>query len=208
MQSNPMPFCKQCRLLSFEETSQDPLKVKTRVLVKLQLKLPWEPVLAWPWGVEHVYNPETGRIAEHVESWEIAPMDGVMQVRTPLCDPTILHIFFVHGTSISHMGVKVVAIPVRQRHAETTKRTIEFAMLCAHPLSTFPSHLLLSLWAFLVLLLSVHTGVSQGSAGRPQDPKRRGEHIMTWLNSITPYAKYALRTRVIDESKMITLMNQ
>jgi hypothetical protein len=88
MQSNPMPFCEQCRLLSFEETSQEPLKVKTRVLVKLQLKLPWEPVLAWPWGVEHVYNPETGRIAEHVESWEIAPMDGVMQVRTPLYKTT------------------------------------------------------------------------------------------------------------------------
>lgn len=68
-----------CRLLSFETTREDPLVVKTRVLVKLQLKLPWEPVIAWPWGVEHVYG-ETGRITEHIESWEIAPMEGIMQV--------------------------------------------------------------------------------------------------------------------------------
>jgi hypothetical protein len=97
------------------------------------------------------------------------------------------------------MGVKVVAIPVRQRHAETTKRSIEFAMLCALPLSTSPSHFFLSLWTLLVL--SMHIGVSQGSAGRPQDPKRRGEHKMTWHTSITPYAKGAF---LVLES----LMNQ
>ena len=82
--ADPDPWSLQCRLLSFEETNEEPLKVKTRVLVKLQLKLPWDPVLSWPWGVEHVYNPETGRIAEHIESWEIAPIDGVMQVHCHL----------------------------------------------------------------------------------------------------------------------------
>lgn len=28
----------------------------------------------------HVYNPKTGRIAEHTESWEVSAMDGIMQV--------------------------------------------------------------------------------------------------------------------------------
>ncbi|KAH8045486.1 peptide-methionine (S)-S-oxide reductase [Aureococcus anophagefferens] len=30
--------------------------VTTKLMVKLRLALPWQPVLAWPWGVEHVLD--------------------------------------------------------------------------------------------------------------------------------------------------------
>jgi hypothetical protein len=30
--------------------ADDPLFVKTKCMVKLELALPWKPVLAWPWG--------------------------------------------------------------------------------------------------------------------------------------------------------------
>ena len=35
-------------------SSLEGLSYKTKLMVKLQLALPWSPVLAWPWGVEHV----------------------------------------------------------------------------------------------------------------------------------------------------------
>jgi hypothetical protein len=53
-----------------------------RVMVKLQLNLPWKPVLAWPWSVTHVFSAR-GLIAEHIEGWEIDPAAGVAQVFRP-----------------------------------------------------------------------------------------------------------------------------
>ena len=46
--------------------------IRTRqFMVKLELNLPWRPVLAWPWGVTFVINPNTFLIVEHIESWDI-----------------------------------------------------------------------------------------------------------------------------------------
>jgi len=61
-------------------------KVKTKVMVKLELNLPWKPVLAWPWGVTYIIresSSETGKsylITEHIESWDIEPVEGVKQI--------------------------------------------------------------------------------------------------------------------------------
>ena len=55
----------------------------TKLLVKLRLGLPWSPVLAWPWGVEHVFDVESGLIVRHIESWDVSPTEGVRQLLTP-----------------------------------------------------------------------------------------------------------------------------
>ena len=49
----------------------------TKLLVKLRLGLPWSPVLAWPWGVKHVFDAESGLIIEHIESWDVSAGEGV-----------------------------------------------------------------------------------------------------------------------------------
>jgi hypothetical protein len=54
--------------------------VKTRVMVKLELNLPWKPVLAWPWGVTYEIDDETLLITAHKENWEIEPLEGVKQI--------------------------------------------------------------------------------------------------------------------------------
>jgi len=54
--------------------------VKTKVMVKLELNLPWKPVLAWPWGVKYVVDRESFLIVEHRESWDIDPLEGVKQI--------------------------------------------------------------------------------------------------------------------------------
>jgi hypothetical protein len=60
----------ETRLLSLQ-VDESGQSIISRVMVKLQLNLPWRPVLAWPWGVKHVMDPRTGRISEHRESWEV-----------------------------------------------------------------------------------------------------------------------------------------
>ncbi len=57
-----------------------PASYTTKLLVKLRLGLPWAPVLAWPWGVEHVFDDRTGLIVSHVESWDVSPAEGVRQL--------------------------------------------------------------------------------------------------------------------------------
>ena len=52
----------------------------TKLMVKLRLGLPWSPVLAWPWGVTHEFDPQTGLIVRHVESWDVSPAEGVRQL--------------------------------------------------------------------------------------------------------------------------------
>lgn len=42
--------------------------VTTKFMVKLQLNLPWKPVLAWPWGVRCEIDPATNLITLHKES--------------------------------------------------------------------------------------------------------------------------------------------
>ena len=69
----------QAKLLKLEVTQRDPLIITSRVMVKLQLNLPWKPVLAWPWSVEYVFS-DRGLIAEHNEGWEVSAREGVAQV--------------------------------------------------------------------------------------------------------------------------------
>jgi hypothetical protein len=47
--------------------------VTTKFMVKLELNLPWKPVLAWPWGVECVIDPDTHLIVRHIESVRTYP---------------------------------------------------------------------------------------------------------------------------------------
>ena len=42
--------------------------VTTKFMVKLQLNLPWKPVLAWPWGVRCEIDPDICLIRRHEES--------------------------------------------------------------------------------------------------------------------------------------------
>lgn len=44
------------------------LAVTTKFMVKLQLNLPWKPVLAWAWGVRCEIDPTTFLITRHEES--------------------------------------------------------------------------------------------------------------------------------------------
>ena len=54
-----------------------------KFLVKLRLGLlPWSPVLAWPWGVTHVFN-DALLVVKHLERWDISPTDGIIQLLTP-----------------------------------------------------------------------------------------------------------------------------
>lgn len=49
--------------------------VETKFMVKLQLNLPWSPVLAWPWGVRCEIDPATNLVVLHKESWDIEPWE-------------------------------------------------------------------------------------------------------------------------------------
>jgi len=70
------------KVLAFDSEDGGAL-VKTKVMVKLQLNLPWKPILAWPWGVQYTINPDTFLITEHLESWDIEPLEGVKQIFRP-----------------------------------------------------------------------------------------------------------------------------
>lgn len=67
------------RMINYEEDASTPL-VQTKVMVKLELNLPWKPILAWPWGVTYQIDPTSFLITEHKESWDIAPIEGVKQI--------------------------------------------------------------------------------------------------------------------------------
>lgn len=55
-------------------------EVVTKVMVKLELNLPWKPVLAWPWGVKYLIDPKTNLVTSHIESWDIEAWEGVKQI--------------------------------------------------------------------------------------------------------------------------------
>ena len=57
--------------------------IETKVMVKLELNLPWKPVLAWPWGVKYDIDPNTFLITRHEESWNIEPLEGVKMIFRP-----------------------------------------------------------------------------------------------------------------------------
>jgi hypothetical protein len=60
------------KLLSYEADDES---VQTKFMVKLELNLPWKPVLAWPWGVRCEIDPATCLIVLHQESWDIDPIE-------------------------------------------------------------------------------------------------------------------------------------
>lgn len=64
------------------DTALDGLSYKTKLMVKLRLALPWSPVLAWPWGVEHVLEERDGTVVvtRHLESWDVSAGEGVRQL--------------------------------------------------------------------------------------------------------------------------------
>jgi hypothetical protein len=51
-----------------------------QIMVKLELNLPWKPILAWPWGVKYTVDPDTFCIVNHQETWDIDPLEGVKQI--------------------------------------------------------------------------------------------------------------------------------
>ena len=69
------------RVLS-TEIERSPPRYSTKLLVKLRLALPWKPVLAWPWGVLHEFDEQSGLIVRHIESWDVSPAEGVQQLFT------------------------------------------------------------------------------------------------------------------------------
>ena len=62
------------------EVSDDECTVQTKIMVKLELNLPWKPILAWPWGVKYEIDPSSKLITAHIESWDIEPWAGVKQI--------------------------------------------------------------------------------------------------------------------------------
>jgi hypothetical protein len=68
-----------------DDESQIPT-IETKIMVKLELNLPWKPVLAWPWGVTYKINPNNYLITDHIESWQIEPIEGIKQIFRP---PTV-----------------------------------------------------------------------------------------------------------------------
>jgi len=76
-------FITDASVRTLEEGLAGPLSYKTKLLVKLRLALPWQPVLAWPWGVEHVFE-ERGDgsvvVTRHLESWDVSAATGVAQL--------------------------------------------------------------------------------------------------------------------------------
>ena len=59
---------------------EDEYMVETKFMVKLELNLPWKPILAWPWGVRCEIEPTTNLIRLHEESWDIEAIEGVKQI--------------------------------------------------------------------------------------------------------------------------------
>jgi hypothetical protein len=54
--------------------------VTTKFMVKLELNLPWKPVLAWPWGVRCVIDPTTHVIVRHEESVRTSYVGSISQL--------------------------------------------------------------------------------------------------------------------------------
>lgn len=67
------------RMIKYD-VEKDGREIFTKVMVKLELNLPWKPVLAWPWGVLYEVDPETFLVTTHRESWDIEPLEGVLQI--------------------------------------------------------------------------------------------------------------------------------
>jgi Uncharacterized conserved protein (DUF2358) len=54
-------------IINLDDDTTKPL-VTTKFMVKLELNLPWRPVLAWPWGVKCSIDRSTNLVVRHEES--------------------------------------------------------------------------------------------------------------------------------------------
>ena len=61
-------------------TNSNVISVDTKYMVKLELNLPWKPILAWPWGVRYDVDPSSFLVTTHRESWDVSPVEGVKQI--------------------------------------------------------------------------------------------------------------------------------
>jgi len=62
------------------EVNDDGRVIDAKLMVKLELNLPWKPILAWPWGVRYIVDPDTCLVTDHIESWDIPPLEGIKQI--------------------------------------------------------------------------------------------------------------------------------
>lgn len=67
-------------ILSFEEGEQE---LRTRWRFSATLDLPWRPILAAAGGTTHVFDPDTGLVVKHIESWDVEPARVVRQLLKP-----------------------------------------------------------------------------------------------------------------------------
>jgi hypothetical protein len=73
---NKTHFCDASSLIRLRFSSFFCIVLQTKkVMVKLELNLPWKPVLAWPWGVTYTIDRTTNLITKHEESWDIEPLE-------------------------------------------------------------------------------------------------------------------------------------
>jgi hypothetical protein len=67
--------------VSNQNNDETTAEVKSKFMVKLELNLPWRPVLAWPWGVRCVIDRSTNLVVLHEESvsylYLVLPIDCV-----------------------------------------------------------------------------------------------------------------------------------
>ena len=57
--------------------------VSTKWKFKCVLGLPWRPSLAASGGTKHVFDKETNRMVQHIESWNIDPVVALRQLIKP-----------------------------------------------------------------------------------------------------------------------------
>ena len=80
---------------------------RLQVMVKLELNLPWKPVLAWPWGVRYDVDPNTFLVTSHVESWDIEPWEvSIFIIRIVISNSALSQYFFHHHSF--DQGVKQI----------------------------------------------------------------------------------------------------
>ncbi len=72
------------KMIKYEVIEEQGIKptaeVKTKIMVKLELNLPWKPILAWPWGVTYTIDLYSFSITKHIESWDITAWEGIKQL--------------------------------------------------------------------------------------------------------------------------------
>ena len=66
------------KLLDYSQP--DDVTIQTKLMVKLELNLPWKPVLAWPWGVKYTIDQDSNLVVNHEESWDIDAWEGTKQI--------------------------------------------------------------------------------------------------------------------------------